>query len=262
MSASALGRVGPAEAARAARRQRVETLRRRRASRVSCAGERSGVKAACGIDPAAAGLGESARHWRSGDRRRRADRAPGSPAGRRRASSATVEAPARQITRCARASRAGTSVKKAAISAAMPARWHSAPRPRRRSSGRACWLTRSRARSAAGSAASAGGTTRAEDARALAAAEDQQLDRPVRLGRGDRACRAARRSPGAPDCRSRPTRRGRLGAQPRDLGESRWRCARRAAPAAGWRGRARRSARGSRSAGRAARAASIVGTEG
>ncbi len=58
--------------------------------------------------------------WRSDGRRSRRAAAPGSRAGRRRASSATVEAPARAITRCAAASRSAMSGKKGASSAAMP----------------------------------------------------------------------------------------------------------------------------------------------
>ena len=72
-----------------------------------------------------------------------------------------VEAPERQITSCARASRLGTSVKKLSTSAAIPLCCSSAV-TRVRSSGRACWLSRRAPRISGGNASRADGTRSAK----------------------------------------------------------------------------------------------------
>ncbi len=74
------------------------------------------------------------------------------------ASSETVEAPERATTRCVAARRAGISTKKVARSA-LTSRSRYASRAASISVCRHCWSMRTRARSAAGSMATAAGTT-------------------------------------------------------------------------------------------------------
>ena len=83
-------------------------------ARAISAASRSGREIALLDADRAAGLLPARRHWRTGPDRAHAAAAPGSPAGRWRTSSATVEAPERETTRCAAAMRAGRSAKNGA----------------------------------------------------------------------------------------------------------------------------------------------------
>ena len=145
---------------------------------------RSGVNSVCGSTDRAAGLAPARARWRSGGRRvacGSGTRIAGRPTA---VSSAIVEAPARAMTRCASARRAGMSAKKVAQLGRDRQLAHRPSRTASISSGAACWITCSRARSAGGSSASAAGTTSAQHARALAAAGDEQAEaaRPASSG--------------------------------------------------------------------------------
>ena len=117
------------------------------------------------------------------------------------------------------------------------------PRRASMSSGRHCWTTCRRRAQVVRQAARSPAARDRREAGALAAAEDQEVERLVLPARGIGRSRPPRAPPAAPDCRSRRHARAkRLGAA--DLGEAGGdrRHARRRE--SGWRGRARRSARG------------------
>ena len=166
---------------------------------------------------------------------------PGRPIA---ASSATVEAPERDTTRWLAAMRAGRSVKNGATSAATCSLRVGVADARQVLVARLLHDLQPHLQTRL-EPLDRGRHDIGHHARALAAAEHQELQRPARRRAADRASPPPRSPPAAPDCRcASPWRRAP--GRGRERRQSRSRSRARAAPASGWRGPSPRSARGSR----------------